>query len=121
MSYIATNFHRRVLSHTVYLINKRTKSLGSAIFAEYNNKRFLFTALHNIEETDSEDVFIHLGINHFKHILKKEVIGLIKNLDIAYIQLNSFEADFLRGERTVPFQINRTVSLSKIKKNYKTA
>jgi len=107
--YVPTALHRKILSHTVFLLNKETAQmgLGSGILIEHEETPYVITAFHNLKGARNENIFIHLGIDDFKYFLKKEEVFKFPELDLALIRLDKFEADILRGIQTVPFEIEK--------------
>ena len=97
MPYTKTNFHKAVQTHSVIVLNRRTADIGTGVMLEYAGQYFVLTAWHIIEKTDPNDVVVHLGISGQRSPIKKERIWFDRQLDLAYMQLNRFEADIFRN------------------------
>ena len=107
--YLPTILHKKILGHTVFLLNKeRTEiGLGSGILIEHKETPYVITAFHNLKDARNENIFIHLGIDDFKYSLKKEEIFKFPELDFALIKLNKFEVNIFKGINTTPFKIEK--------------
>lgn len=118
--YIPTVLHKKILSHTIFIFNRETKSLGSGIFIEYQNSPYVFTVEHLLENSNLDEIFIHLGIDSFKYILKKQLVFRDKQLDLAIFRLDEFESEILRGHQTILFKIQKKEH-KKFSKDYRIA
>ena len=107
--YVPTVLHKKILSHTVFLLNKEKAEigLGSGILIEHKEIPYVITAFHNLKSARKENIFIHLGIDDFKYSLKKEEIFKFPELDLALIRLDKFEVDIFRGIHTTTFKIEK--------------
>ena len=121
--YIPTILHKKILSHTIFLLNKEKAEigLGSGILIEFNDTPYVITALHNLKGAKNENIFIHLGIDNFKYTLEKEEVFKYPELDLAIIRLNKFEVDICRGHQTIPFIIEKRNHVDVAKRNLKCA
>ena len=107
--YIPTAMHKKILSHTIFLLNKEIAEigLGSGILIEHKEIPYVITAFHNLKSASDENIFIHLGIDNFKYSLKKEEIFKFPELDLALIKLYKNEVNLLKGIHTEPFKIEK--------------
>lgn len=123
--YIPTFLHKKILSHTVFLLNKEKAEIGlgsgSGVLLEYKETPYVITAHHNLTGAKNENIFIHLGIDEFKYSLKKEEIFKFPELDLALIKLNKFEVDICRGHYTIPVIIEKRNLVDIPKQNLKCA
>jgi len=107
--YEPTVLHKKILSHTIFVMNKEKAEigLGSGILIEHKEIPYVITAFHNLKSARNKNIFIHLGIDDFKYSLKKEEIFKFPELDLALIRLDKFEVDIFRGIHTIPFKIEK--------------
>lgn len=107
--YVPTVLHKKILNHTIYLLNKEKEEieLGSGVLIDYKETPYVITAFHNLRGARNESIFIHLGIDDFKYPLKKEEIFKYPELDLALIRLNKFEVNICKGIHTKPFKIEK--------------
>jgi hypothetical protein len=118
--YIPTELHKKILTHTIFIFNRETKFLGSGILIDYQNSPYIITVEHLLKKSNLDEIFIHLGIDNFKHILKKQLVFLDENLDLVFFRLDEFESKILRGHRTIPFKVLKK-DHEKFSKDYRIA
>lgn len=121
--YIPTLLHKKILSHTIFLLNKEKTELvlGSGILIEHKETPYVITAFHNLKGAKSENIFIHLGIDDFKYSLKKEEIFEFPGSDLALIKLNKNEVILLRGIHIESFKIEKRSLVDMPKQKIKCA
>ena len=103
---LRSKFNNTICHHLALIINNGTKEIGSGIFIDLNGLRFVITAGHVIRDSAPSDLFINLGLSNQEDPLKKLDVWTDDKLDIAFIQLDSFQSDIMRGEKNEPFRIN---------------
>lgn len=109
MPYTPTNFHRALQSHSVLLITKNGPfRIATGTLILYNNLFLVLTVAHILEGVKPEELLIHLGISGQRYPMKKEKIWKDEKLDVAYIQLNTFEAKIFL-DKFVPLIVRQTV------------
>jgi len=91
MRYKKTSLHQVLQTHTVILLNKETKEIGTGVLIQHGSWYMVLTAEHILNDTHPDLLLIHLGISGQRYPMKKERIWRDTSRDLAYIQLNSFE------------------------------
>lgn len=107
MTYVPTNFHRALQSHSVVLLNKRTLHVATGILLQHNERFLILTVAHFLEDVPPDELLIHLGISGQRYPMKKERVWTNKSLDLAYILLNTFEAQLFQN-KLVPLVVRHT-------------
>jgi hypothetical protein len=94
--YNPTNFHKLIQSHSVLLVNKKEHSIATGIFIKYNELYFVLTVAHILIDTALENILINFGIPGQEYPVKKAQYWKDDYLDLAFMKLNSFEAEIFQ-------------------------
>ena len=101
--YFPTTVHQRIRSHTVFIIDKRTKEIGSGVLMCLEEKFFVLTAAHVI----AGDVDVGLGLFHPQTPLTVQKKWADRSLDIGYLELKPFEVSIFLGNLNAPIKPRR--------------
>lgn len=99
--YVPTNLHKRIRSHSVFIVDRDSKEMGSGVLVSLRDKVFVFSAAHVIRG----DIDISLGLDTPETrftILNK---WIDTDQDIGFLELKPFEVQILRVDDSVPFAI----------------
>ena len=104
--YKITNLHKAIRSHSVFIQNLKSKEkdIGSGVFVKIENRYFVLSAAHVIED----DIDISLGLYTPKTRFTVIQKWLDKENDVGYIELKESEAVFLRNELSFPYTVGAT-------------
>ena len=116
---IRSNLNYKIAHHLAFIINwakGKRGSIGTGLFTEIQGRRFVITASHVVEDADDYQIYINLRIQDQKHVFKKLNRWNNDELDLAFLELEKSETEFMR-DKIEPFYIGNKIKRGE-KKNY---
>jgi hypothetical protein len=105
--FLRSRINRIICHHLALIINNATKQIGTGTFIEINDLRFVITAKHVIKYAEFDQLFINLGLQDQEDSLNKLNMWTDDILDVAFIQLDKSQTDFMRGLENKPLVIDK--------------
>ena len=96
---IRSRLNYKIAHHLAFIINWAQEdkgSIGTGLFAEIAERRFIITAKHVIEGASDDEIFISLGIQGQQHVFRKLDRWTNDELDLAFLELDRTETEFIR-------------------------
>jgi hypothetical protein len=105
---IRSKINFKIAHHLAFIVNWAQGdrgAIGTGLFAEISERRFLITAKHVLKGATDDQIYINLGLQDQHHVFRKLDRWENAHLDLAFIELDRTETDFIR-DRIDPFSIN---------------
>ena len=120
MTYTPTKLHKILQSHSVPLVNRKTKEIATGLFLRFRNVHLVLTVHHAFCNTNPDDVLANLGISGQRYPMKKMDFWENTDLDLCFFRLDDFKVTTFSA-LSVPFEFRSRVNQSGLTPNLRAA